>query len=131
MLSRGHNMSDNTSKLNGDIECPLCLGQGKLTRSEVLDRLGVKDLARVAQLSAEEAFRMLLKEHKDQENTLWFRFENELTKRMNEVTAKHKNEIQMLQTAKAALEVRLNEFQKNQEAVLRNAKQSERLGAEK
>jgi DNA repair exonuclease SbcCD ATPase subunit len=123
-------MSDNGSNVNRDIECPLCLGQGKLTRAEVLDRLGVKDLARVAQLSAEEAFRMLLQEHKNQENTLWLRFENELTKRMNEVTSKHKNEIEMLQTAKAALEVRLNEFQKNQEAVLRNAKQSERLDAE-
>jgi hypothetical protein len=37
------------------IECPLCLGEGRLTRAEVLDRLGVKDFARVAQLSAEEA----------------------------------------------------------------------------
>ncbi len=34
------------------IECPLCLGEGKLKRTEVLDRLGVKDFARVAQLSA-------------------------------------------------------------------------------
>ena len=42
------------------IECPLCLGSGELTRAEVLDRLGVKDIARVAQLSAEEAFRLLL-----------------------------------------------------------------------
>jgi hypothetical protein len=38
------------------IECPLCSGAGSLKRSEVLDRLGVKDFARVAQLSAEEAF---------------------------------------------------------------------------
>ena len=30
------------------IECPLCLGEGKLKRTEVLDRLGVKDFARVA-----------------------------------------------------------------------------------
>ncbi|MGD1080890.1 MAG: hypothetical protein ABR881_21430 [Candidatus Sulfotelmatobacter sp.] len=41
------------------IECPLCLGEGKLRRTEVLDRLGVKDIARIAQLSAEEAFRIL------------------------------------------------------------------------
>src|SRR5438067_13699891 len=38
------------------IECPLCNGAGKLSRAEILDRLGVKDFARVAQLSAEEAF---------------------------------------------------------------------------
>jgi hypothetical protein len=35
------------------IECPLCSGTGELTRGEILDRLGVKDFARVAQLSAE------------------------------------------------------------------------------
>ena len=26
------------------IECPLCLGEGKLERTEVLERLGVRDL---------------------------------------------------------------------------------------
>lgn len=31
-----------------EIECPLCLGEGRLKRTEVLDRLGVKDFARVA-----------------------------------------------------------------------------------
>ena len=46
--------------LTDAIECPLCLGAGKLKRTEVLDRLGVKDFARVAQLSAEEAIRLLL-----------------------------------------------------------------------
>ena len=34
------------------IECPLCAGAGELRRAEILDRLGVKDFARVAQLSA-------------------------------------------------------------------------------
>jgi hypothetical protein len=118
-------------KMKGNIECPLCLGQGELTRSEVLDRLGVKDVARIAQLSAEEAFRMLLNEHKREENTLWLRFETELTKRMNEVTSKHKNEIQALQTEKAALDVRLKEFQNNQDILLKNTKTSERLAVEK
>ncbi len=32
------------------IECPLCCGAGELSRAEILDRLGVKDFARVAQL---------------------------------------------------------------------------------
>jgi hypothetical protein len=123
-------MSDRQMQ-NDNIECPLCLGQGQLTRAEVLERLGMKDFARIAQLSAEEAFRLLLKEHKDEENSLWLRFENELTKRLSDVTAKHKNELQALQTAKAALEIRLNEFRKNQDAALKNAKQSERLDAEK
>lgn len=123
-------MSDR-QMLNDNIECPLCLGQGQLTRAEVLERLGMKDFARIAQLSAEEAFRLLLKEHKDEENSLWLRFENELTKRLNEATQKHKNELQALQTAKTALEFRLNEFQKNHDTALKNAKQSERLDAEK
>ena len=45
------------------IECPLCSGAGELSRAEILDRLGVKDFARVAQLSAEEAFRLLQNKH--------------------------------------------------------------------
>jgi hypothetical protein len=126
-------MSERSSSLmqNDNMECPLCLGQGQLTRSEVLERLGMKDFQRVAQLSAEEAFRLLLEEHKGEENTLWLRFENELTRRLNEVTSKHKNEIQALQTEKNTLAVRLGEFQKNQEILLKNTKASERLDAEK
>jgi hypothetical protein len=46
-------------------------------------RQGMKDIARVAQLSAEEALRLLSNEHKDEENTLWLRFETELTRRLN------------------------------------------------
>ena len=46
-----------SSLMDEKIECPLCSGEGKLKRTEILDRLGVKDFARVAQLSAEEAFR--------------------------------------------------------------------------
>ena len=52
-------MSSETPISTDTIECPLCLGEGSLKRTEVLDRLGVKDFARVAQLSAEEAFRLL------------------------------------------------------------------------
>jgi hypothetical protein len=60
------------------IECPLCLGEGKLKRTEVLDRLGVRDFARVAQLSAEEAFRLLLEKHKEDQQHVWLRFEGEI-----------------------------------------------------
>jgi len=75
------------------IECPLCLGEGELKRTEVLDRLGVKDLARVAQLSAEEAFRLLLGKHKDDQQNVWLRFETELAKRMAEIRDRHKDEL--------------------------------------
>src|ERR1017187_6625883 len=53
------------------IECPLCVGKGTLTRTEVLERLGMKDFARVAQLSAEEAIRILLKTEKESEQARW------------------------------------------------------------
>jgi hypothetical protein len=63
------------------VECPLCLGAGPLARAEILDRLGVRDFARVAQLSAEEAFRLLLSKHKHDEQNVWARFETELARR--------------------------------------------------
>jgi hypothetical protein len=75
------------------------LGQGKLKRTEVLDRLGVKDFARVAQLSAEEAFRLLLSKHKQDEQIVWARFETELAKRTAEITERHKDELHNLRAA--------------------------------
>jgi hypothetical protein len=86
------------------IECPLCLGAGTLTRAEVLDRLGVKDFARVAQLSAEEAIRLLLSKHKQDEQNVWARFEAELTKRSTEIAARYKDEIHALTTRTQVLE---------------------------
>src|ERR1035441_8017550 len=82
-----------------NIECPLCLGAGALTRAEVLDRLGVKDFARVAQLSAEEAFRLLLQKHKQDEQSVWARFETELARRTSDITERHKDELHALRTA--------------------------------
>lgn len=114
-----------------NIECPLCLGQGHLRRSEVLERLGMRDFARVAQLSAEEAFRLLLAKHKEEENSLWLRFETETAKRLNEVSAKHRNEIHALERQKAGLELRLAELEKNQNVLVRNVKEAERLAAER
>jgi len=78
------------------IECPLCLGKGKLKRTEVLDRLGVKDFARVAQLSAEEAFRLLQEKHHHDEQNVWARFDTELTKRTAEIEQRHRDELQTL-----------------------------------
>src|ERR1035441_7147868 len=78
------------------IECPLCLGEGQLKRTEVLDRLGVKDFARVAQLSAEEAFRLLLHKQDHDEQNVWGRFETELTKRTAEIEQRHRDELHTL-----------------------------------
>jgi myosin heavy subunit len=113
------------------IECPLCLGRGELSRAEVLERLGMKDFARVAQLSAEEAIRLLLKTEKESEQTRWAKFEVELTERLAEVTDRHKAELQKLQAEKNEVSIRLKEFEKNSAIILENAKQQERLATER
>jgi hypothetical protein len=86
------------------IECPLCLGAGQLARAEILDRLGVKDFARVAQLSAEEAIRLLLSKHKHDEQSGWARFESELAKRTAELAQNHRDELHALLTRTKELE---------------------------
>jgi len=79
------------------IECPLGCGAGELTRAEILDRLGVKDFARVAQLSAEEAFRLLQNRHDREHQTAWSRFETELAKRTTEIREQHKDALRSAQ----------------------------------
>jgi hypothetical protein len=80
------------------IECPLCSGEGKLSRAEILDRLGVKDFARVAQLSAEEAFRLLQNRHDREHQNAWSRFEGELVKRTTEIREQHKDALRSAQS---------------------------------
>jgi predicted nuclease with TOPRIM domain len=82
------------------IECPLCAGTGELTRAEILDRLGVKDFARVAQLSAEEAFRLLQQKHSNDHQSAWSRFETELAKRAAEIREQHKDALRSAQSDK-------------------------------
>jgi predicted nuclease with TOPRIM domain len=89
------------------IECPLCLGEGTLKRTEILDRLGVKDFARVAQLSAEEAFRLLQNRHDREHQTAWSRFEVELAKRTAEIRERHKDELRLAQSEKDSLARRI------------------------
>ncbi len=91
------------------IECPLCLGAGELKRVEVLDRLGVKDFARVAQLSAEEAFRLLQTKHDCDHQTVWSRFEAELAKRSAEIKERHKDELRSAQSERDGLTRRVEE----------------------
>lgn len=76
------------------IECPLCLGKGELRRAEILERLGVKDFARIAQLSAEEAFRLLHARYRQDGEALWARFESELAKRVADLRTRHSEELQ-------------------------------------
>jgi hypothetical protein len=80
------------------IPCPLCSGAGELSRAEILDRLGVKDFARVAQLSAEEAFRLLQTKHDHEHQGAWARFEIELAKRVTEIREQHKHALRSAQS---------------------------------
>jgi hypothetical protein len=73
-------------------------GGGQLKRTEILDRLGVKDFARVAQLSAEEAFRLLQSKHDHEHQQVWSRFETELAKRTAEIRERHKDELRSAQS---------------------------------
>ena len=91
------------------IECPLCCGAGELSRAEILDRLGVKDFARVAQLSAEEAFRLLLNKHDREHQTAWSRFETELAKRTTEMREQHKDELRVAMSEKETLSRRVED----------------------
>ena len=91
------------------IECPLCSGAGELSRAEILDRLGVGDFARVAQLSAEEAFRLLQNKHDREHQTAWSRFETELTKRTAEIRERHRDELRMAQSERDDLTRRVED----------------------
>src|SRR5215472_7783736 len=91
------------------IECPLCCGAGALTRAEILDRLGVKDFARVAQLSAEEAFRLLQSRYDREHQSAWSRFETELAKRVAEIREHHKGELYLAMSEKENLSRRVED----------------------
>ena len=124
-------MTNSTAALPEAIECPLCLGKGELSRTEVLERLGMKDFSRVAHLSAEEAIRLILKKEKDAEQSRWAKFDVELARRVAEVTGKHNAELQGLQAEKSELAARLKGLEKTASATLDNARQEERLAAGK
>jgi hypothetical protein len=124
-------MSDTAHALPETIECPLCLGRGQLTRAEVLERLGMKDFTRIAQLSAEEAIRLIVTKDKDSEQNRWAKFDVELTKRLAEVNEKHQVELHKLQTEKSEIALRLAESEKNSSVSIEHAKQHERLTTEK
>lgn len=99
-----------SGEINDAIECPLCCGAGKLKRTEILDRLGVKDFARVAQLSAEEAFRLLMQKHNHDQQGVWSRFDIELAKRTAEIRERHKDELHSAQSDRDDLIRRVEDY---------------------
>jgi hypothetical protein len=113
------------------VECPLCLGKGELSRTEVLERLGMKDFSRVAQLSTEEAIRLVLNKEQDAEQARWAKFDAELARRLAEAAGKHHAELQKLRAEKSELAARLKGLEETASATLDNARQEGRLAAEK
>jgi len=109
------------------IPCPLCLGEGHLKRTEVLDRLGVRDFARVAQLSAEEAFRLLQSKHASDHQQAWSRFETELTKRTSEIREQHKDALRLALSEKESLSRRVEDSLRE---VVQLREQNQQLEAE-
>lgn len=97
------------SPSSSKIECPLCSGVGELSRAEILDRLGVRDFARIAQLSAEEAFRLLTQKHRHEEQSAWSRFETELARRTAEFREQHKDELRLAMSEKETLSRRVED----------------------
>ncbi len=91
------------------IECLLCAGSGKLSRAEILNRLGVRDFARVAQLSAEEAFRLLQNRHDREHQNAWSRFETELAKRTAEIRESLSGELRLALSEKDSLTRRMED----------------------
>jgi predicted nuclease with TOPRIM domain len=57
----------------------------------------VKDFARVAQLSAEEAFRLLQGQYRQDGEALWARFECELARRLGDAEQQHGSRVQELE----------------------------------
>ena len=91
------------------IECPLCSGAGELSRAEILDRLGVRDFARVAQLSAEEALRLFQSKHDREHQNAWSRFETELAKRTAEIRESLSAELRLALSEKDSLSRRVED----------------------
>lgn len=95
------------------IDCPLCHGEGELTRGEVLNRLGVKEFATVARLSAEEAFRLLQCAYRQDSDLLWSRYQSELTRRLADAEQTYSGRVQELESQlKLAREVTIVETQR-------------------
>jgi hypothetical protein len=74
-----------------------------------LDRLGVRDLARVAELSAEEVFRLVQRKHNEDSQQVWARFEIEIAKRTADIELRHRSEIQSLTVQNTTLARRVED----------------------
>jgi predicted nucleic acid-binding Zn-ribbon protein len=68
------------------------------TPSSFALRIPANTRARVAQLSAEEAFRLLTQKHNHDQQGVWSRFDIELAKRTAEIRERHKDELHSAQS---------------------------------
>jgi predicted nucleic acid-binding Zn-ribbon protein len=70
----------------------------------------MRDAARVAQLSAEEAFRLLQSKHDREHQSAWSRFEAELAKRTAEIREHHKDELRSALSDRDDLNRRVEDY---------------------
>ncbi len=86
------------------VACPLCAGKGSLSRGELLDRLGARDLRQVASLTAEETLRQALRQTQAEESRHreWYR--QELARQAEALRQQHASQVQPLQQKLAGLE---------------------------
>lgn len=80
------------------IEFPLCQGAGEITRAEILERLGVKEFATVVRLSAEEAFRLLQSQYRQDADAVWHRYQSELPRRIADAEQQHSARVHELES---------------------------------
>ncbi|MEZ5992617.1 MAG: hypothetical protein R3E76_09715 [Planctomycetota bacterium] len=103
------------------IECPLCAGKGRLSRTYLYDQLGVRDMAKLATHTAKEAVTELT-------HTLWAQYKDNLDKQVKAEAATLTNDIDKLKAEKSelnALILALNENVKSKEEAARHAQKNE------
>jgi hypothetical protein len=113
------------------VDCPLCDGEGQLERATILARLGMTDHARVAELSAQEAFRLVMKKQAAEEEANWRRFEAEIAKRANAIEDSFNKQVNAIRLEKETLERKLNDSVKAHETAVKQAQEKQRLADER
>lgn len=94
------------------IACPLCSGKGSLSRDEFFEKTGMKDLSRVAELTAAQALEKMREAAQRDGDSRWARFEQELAKRTAEINAKHQEEVAKLKVERDIMAARQKELEK-------------------
>lgn len=103
------------------IECPLCAGKGRLSRTYLYDQLGVRDMAKLATHTAKEAVSELT-------GTLWRQYEENLKRQVAQQAETLNSDIDKLKSERSDLDAQikaLNESIRAKESAAREAQRNE------